>query len=68
MVARHTYLVTSRLVRRHALLEAARVSAHGRQILSPAQAAGRLAGGFLQAIERETLKCPSSEFLEQTSA
>ena len=41
MIERHTYLVSSRLGRSHALLEAARAQAHGRQILSPAQAAAR---------------------------
>ncbi|EAR22196.1 hypothetical protein NB231_04785 [Nitrococcus mobilis Nb-231] len=34
-----------------ALVDAARERAHGRQVLSPAQAAARLAGGFLQAPE-----------------
>lgn len=56
MIERHTSLVSSRLARNHSLLEAARAQAHGRQILSPAQAAARLAGGFLQAIDREALK------------
>ncbi len=65
MIERHTYLVTSRLARNHALLEAARAQAHGRQILSPAQAAARLAGGFLQAIERETLKEALHEVLKE---
>ncbi len=53
MIERHTFLVASRLARSQALLEAARAQAHGRQILSPAQAVARLAGGFLQPIERE---------------
>ena len=65
MIERHTYLVTSRLARKHAFLEAARAQAHGRQILSPAQAAARLAGGFLQAIELETLKEALHEVLKK---
>lgn len=65
MIERHTYLVTSRLARNHALLEAARGQAHGRQILSPAQAAARLAGGFLQTVERETLKEALHEVLKE---
>ena len=47
MIERHTFLVASRLARSQALLEAACAQAHGRQILSPAQAVARLAGGFL---------------------
>ena len=65
MIERHTFLVTSRLARNHTLLEAARAQAHGRQILSPAQAAARLAGGFLQAIDRETLKEVLYEVLKE---
>ena len=65
MTGRHTFIVTSRLVRSQALLEAARAQAHGRQILSPAQAAARLAGGFLQAINRETLKEALHEVLKE---
>lgn len=53
---RHTLLITSPLVRRTALLEAARERAHGRQLMSPAQLAARLAGGFLQLIDREALQ------------
>jgi hypothetical protein len=52
---RHTVLVTSQLARREVQLEAARASAHGRQILSPAQVAARLAGGFLQPVDRDSL-------------
>ncbi len=64
MIERHTYLVASRLARNHASLAAAREQAHGRQILSLAQAAARLAGGFLQAIERDTLKDVLHEVLQ----
>ena len=65
MIERHTYLVTSRLARNHALLEAARAQAHGRQILSPAQAAARLTGGFLQAVDYQTLKEVLHEVLKE---
>ena len=54
-MTRHTVLVTSPLARRELKLTTARASAHGRQILTPAQAAARLAGGFLQPIERPAL-------------
>ena len=54
-MARHTVLVTSPLARRELQLAAARAAAHGRQILSPPQAAARLAGGFLQPIDRNAL-------------
>lgn len=53
---RHTLLLTSLLVRRTALLEAARERAHGRQLMSPAQMAARLAGGFLRLVDREALQ------------
>jgi len=65
MTGRHTYLVHSGLARKSAVLEAARGQAHGRQVLSPAQAAARLAGGFLQAIDRETLKDVLHEVLRE---
>lgn len=64
MVDRHTFLVTSRLARNHEAFAAARERAHGRQILSAAQAAARLAGGFLQPIERDTLKDALHEVLK----
>ncbi len=54
-VIRHTFLVTGVLARREALYEAVRSSAHGRQILGPAQLAARLAGGFAQPIDRDAL-------------
>ncbi len=67
MIERHTFLVASRLARSQALLEAARAQAHGRQILSPAQAVARLAGGFLQPIEREALQEILHEVLKDDS-
>jgi RecB family exonuclease len=53
---RHTFLITSLLARHTAMLEAARQRAHGRQLMSPAQVAARLAGGFLQLVDRESLQ------------
>ena len=67
MSERHTYIVTSRLARSQAFIEAARARAHGRQVLSPAQAAARLAGGFLQVIEREALQEALQEILQDQS-
>ena len=67
MAERHTSLVTSRLARSRALLEAARIGAHGRQIMSPGQAAARLAGGFLQTIEREALQEQLHQVLKDSS-
>lgn len=67
LVARHTILVTSHLARREAQLEAARASAHGRQILNPAQVAARLTGGFFQPVDRESLLAALHPVLDDPS-
>jgi hypothetical protein len=62
-MTRTTTLITSRLARQHAVLDAARGAAHGRQVLTPAQLAARLAGGFLQPIDREALQAAARDVL-----
>lgn len=67
MPIRQTILVTRRLARRLALTGAARERAHGCQVLSPSQAASRLAGGFLQALEPEAVQEALLEVLADES-
>jgi hypothetical protein len=55
-MTRTTTLITSRLARQHAVLDAARGATHGRQVVTPGQLAARLAGGFLEPIDRESLQ------------
>lgn len=67
MPIRHTILVTRRLARRLALTGAAHERAHGCQVLSPGQAAARLAGGFLQALEQDAVQEALVEVLADDS-
>ncbi|MBL8224827.1 MAG: PD-(D/E)XK nuclease family protein [Chromatiales bacterium] len=62
-MTRTTTLITSRLARQHAVLDAALRATHGRQVLTPAQLAARLAGGFLQSIDRESLQAAARDVL-----
>ena len=56
MQLRRTVVVHGRLAAHEARLAAARERAHGTQILTTEQMVGRLAGGFLQGIDREALQ------------
>jgi hypothetical protein len=56
MMLRRTVVVHTRLAGHAARVNAARLAAHGLQILTIERLAARLAGGFLQPIERETLQ------------
>src|ERR1035438_9426664 len=51
---RRTIVVSSRLAWHEERFRAAEQNALGLQILTPAQLAGRLAGGFLEAASRDT--------------
>ena len=53
---RRTMVVHGRLAMREAVLDAARTRAHGLQAMSFEQLAARLAGGFLRAIDDESLR------------
>jgi len=55
MTARRTVVVHTRLAGHVARVEAARRKASGVQIMTMEQLAGRLAGGFIQPIEADTL-------------
>ena len=56
MQLRRTVVVHGRLAAHEARLAAARERAHGTQILTTEQMVSRLAGGFLQGIDREALQ------------
>ena len=56
VVSRTTLIVHGRLAMRTGRLTAARGSRHGVQIMTFEQAAARLAGGFVQSIDAETLR------------
>jgi hypothetical protein len=53
-MTRRTIVVPSRLAWHEERFRAAEQNALGLQILTPAQLAGRLAGGFLEAASRDT--------------
>lgn len=63
---RKTLVIHGRLARRTALIEAARTSNHGLQIMSFEQAAARLAGGFVRPIDPEALRTALHAVLPQT--
>jgi len=56
MIKRHTYVVNSRLARAQLTYETAKDHVHGRQIFTPAQAARKLAGGFIDVIDPDELR------------
>ena len=56
VASRSTLIVHGRLAMRTARLTAAREARHGLQIMTFEQAAARLAGGFTQSIDAETLR------------
>src|ERR1700690_3345692 len=55
-MTRNTTVVPSRLAWHEERFRAAEQNALGLQILTPAQLAGRLAGGFLEAASRDTCR------------
>lgn len=65
-VSRSTLIVHGRLAMRAARLAAARRGRHGLQVMTFEQAAVRLAGGFNQAIDTETLRATIQAVLPTT--
>ena len=65
-VSRSTLIVHGRLAMRSARLAAARDGRHGLQVMTFEQAAVRLAGGFLQAIDTEPLRSTLQTVLPTT--
>jgi len=65
-VSRSTLIIHGRLAMRTARLDAARDGRHGLQVMTFEQAAVRLAGGFSQAIDTETLRTAIQSVLPTT--
>lgn len=63
---RHTVIVHGRLAMRETRLAAAREGRHGLQIMTFEQAAARLAGGFTQPIDSESLRAAIQAVLPET--
>lgn len=63
---RRTYIAHGRLASREIRLHAARHQSHGIQVLTFEQLAARLAGGFAQAIDAETLHNAIQQALPET--
>lgn len=63
---RQTYIAHGRLASREIRLDAARNQRHGVQVMAFEQLAARLAGGFAQAIDAETLRDAIQQALPET--
>jgi hypothetical protein len=63
---RQTYIVHGRLASREIHLDAARHQCHGTQVMAFEQLAARLAGGFTQPIDAETLRDAIQRVLPET--
>ena len=63
---RQTYIAHGRLASREIRLDAARHQRHGIQVMAFEQLAARLAGGFAQAIDAETLRDAIQKALPET--
>ena len=63
---RHTYVAHGRLASREIRLDAARGQRHGVQVMTFEQLAARLAGGFSQPIDAETLREMIQQVLPDT--
>ena len=63
---RQTYIAHGRLASREIRLDAARNQRHGVQVMAFEQMAARLAGGFAQAIDAETLRDAIQQALPET--
>lgn len=66
IVRRSTLIVHGRLAMRASRLAAARTAHHGLQVMTFEQAAVRLAGGFVRAIDTETLRATIQAVLPAT--
>jgi len=64
---RQTYIAHGRLASREIRLDAARNQRHGVQVMAFEQLAARLAGGFAQAIDAETLRDAIQQALPETN-
>ncbi len=64
---RQTYIVHGRLASREIRLDAARHQRHGTQVMAFEQLAARLAGGFMQPIDAETLRDSIQRVLPDTN-
>ena len=64
MQIRRTVVVHGRLAAHEMRVAAARERAHGTQILTTEQMVARLAGGFLQGIDREALQAAVGESID----
>ena len=67
VTSRSTLVVHGRLAMQEAKLAAARDRRHGLQVLSFEQAAVRLAGGFVRAIDDESLRASIQSILTETN-
>lgn len=63
---RQTYIVHGRIAFREIRLDAARNQHHGTQVMAFEQLAARLAGGFMQPIDAETLRDAIQRVLPET--
>jgi len=63
---RQTLITYGRLAMRVRQLEAARAGRHGLQVLSFEQAITRLAGGFVQPVDNESLRIAIQAILPET--
>ena len=64
---RRTIVVHTRIAGHMARVDAARIGAHGSQILTMGQMAARLAGGFLAPIDADSLRDAVREALPETN-